>query len=184
MTYRRSRSVPPVRLAGRAARTRARLQRPSTRRTGHLHARPAARITGRSFHLRRARGCDASTVARGARRPKAELSGPSFAAPTRLRLRDCEALRESGPGSVGHRSWADSIARPRGSQRSSGRRSARSRRLDGKSKSDRLGGWDVDAGRTVMPLGGELNRALGSPRQRVARAVARRRRASTAISIR
>jgi hypothetical protein len=50
MTYRRSRSVPPVRLAGRAAAIRARLQRRSTRRTGHRHQ--TARITGRSCHLR------------------------------------------------------------------------------------------------------------------------------------
>ena len=37
IAYREPRSVPPVRMAGRAAAIRARLQRRSTRRTGHLH---------------------------------------------------------------------------------------------------------------------------------------------------
>jgi hypothetical protein len=37
--YREPRSVPPLRLAGRAAAIRARLQRRSTRSTGHLHRR-------------------------------------------------------------------------------------------------------------------------------------------------
>ena len=37
IAYREPRSVPPVRMAGRAAAIRARLRRRSTRRTGHLH---------------------------------------------------------------------------------------------------------------------------------------------------
>jgi hypothetical protein len=37
ITYREPRSVPPVRMAGRAAAIHARLRRRSTRRTGHLH---------------------------------------------------------------------------------------------------------------------------------------------------
>ena len=67
MTYRHSRSVPPVRLAGRAARyPRAPSNAPSTPRTGHLHAWPDRPNHGRSCPSSRRRlGGVLSTAACG-----------------------------------------------------------------------------------------------------------------------